>query len=97
MTVFVGIADAIASYRYVSHIESTYYFVVYRMEERPFSERFEKLASATRSFDIEFWQAQGSEAIFEAAMDMIRDYYLLRGEDADEFRIQRTVEHFFRS
>ncbi len=55
------------------------------------------MSDATRAFDVEFWQAQGDEAIFKAAADLIRDYYLLRGEDADEFRIQRTVEHFFKA
>ena len=47
-----------------------------------------------RQFDIQFWQSQGDSAIFEAALDMVRDYLLIRGKDADELRIQRTVETF---
>ncbi len=48
----------------------------------------------TDRFDIEFWQAQGDQAIFEAAFDMVRGYLMLRDGHADELRLQRTVEHF---
>jgi hypothetical protein len=49
-----------------------------------------------RSFDIAYWQAQGDEAIFEAAHQLILDYGLMRGMDVDQFRLQRTVESFQR-
>lgn len=48
-------------------------------------------------FDIEFWQAQGVQAIFDADSDMIRDYLLLRYGHADEPRIQRTIESYGKS
>ena len=57
-------------------------------------ERYQKIAGGDRSFDIQFWQAQGDMAIFAAVSDMIRDYYLVRGIDTDELRIERTVESF---
>ncbi|MEJ7847732.1 MAG: hypothetical protein WKF92_06570 [Pyrinomonadaceae bacterium] len=48
-----------------------------------------------RSFDIEFWQRQGHEAIFDAAFELIQLYCEEYGiRDA---RIQRTVEHFQRT
>jgi hypothetical protein len=57
-------------------------------------ENYQKIEDDKRLFDIRFWQAQGPQAIFEAAADMIYDYYLLRGKNADKFRLQRTVENF---
>lgn len=57
-------------------------------------ERYQKIEGSDRSFDIQFWQAQGDMAIFAAVSDMIHDYYLVRGIDADELRIERTVESF---
>jgi len=47
-------------------------------------------------FDIEFWQEQGDEAIFDAALDMIMDYLLVRHGHVDKPRLQRTVESFGR-
>jgi len=57
-------------------------------------ENYRRIADDTRSFDIRFWQSQGDRAIFEAVTEMLHDYFLIRGKDADEFRIQRTVESF---
>ena len=45
-------------------------------------------------FDIKFWQEQGNEAIFDAALDMIMDYLLLRHGYVDKPRLQRAVESF---
>ena len=45
-------------------------------------------------FDIEFWQSQGDLAIFDAALDMILDYLIIRHGHADKPRLQRTVESF---
>ncbi len=41
-----------------------------------------------------FWQTQGDIAIFEAVTEMLKDYFLIRGKNADEFRLQRTIESF---
>ena len=36
----------------------------------------------------------GDVAIFEAVAEMINDYFLIRGKNADESRLQRTIETF---
>ena len=57
-------------------------------------EAYRKIGDDDDRFDIEFWQAQGDQAIFNAAMEMIQDYLTLRHGYADKPRLQRTVEHF---
>ena len=57
-------------------------------------ESYRHVTDDRHSFDIRFWQSQGDRAIFEAALDMLRDYFLIRGIDADAFRLQRTTESF---
>ena len=61
---------------------------------RSIEENYQRITDDRRSFDIRFWQSQGNRAIFEAVWEMLHDYFLIRGKDADEFRIQRTVESF---
>ncbi len=61
---------------------------------REIRESYGRIGDETNNFDIEFWQAQGDQAIFDAALEMIRDYQTLRYGHADEPRLQRTVEHF---
>jgi hypothetical protein len=63
-------------------------------EMRVIEEHYERITDDRRSFDIHFWQSQGDRAIFEAVSEMLRDYFLMRGKDANEFRLQRTVESF---
>ncbi|MDZ7833675.1 MAG: hypothetical protein U5L07_18165 [Desulfobacterales bacterium] len=57
-------------------------------------ESYQLISVDDRSFDVRFWQEQGDLAIFEAVTEMLKDYFLIRGENADEFRLQRTVESF---
>jgi hypothetical protein len=57
-------------------------------------ENYQRIKNAERSFDIRFWQSQGDRAIFGAVSEMLNDYFLIRGKDANKFRLQRTVEHF---
>ena len=57
-------------------------------------ENYQRITDDRRSFDIRFWQSQGDRAIFEAVSDMLHDYFLIRGKDANEFRLQRTAESF---
>jgi len=57
-------------------------------------EAFRKVGDPEDCFDIEFWQAQGPKAIFEAAMQMIIDAETLRTGHAVEPRLPRTVEYF---
>lgn len=63
---------------------------------RKFKESYQRIDDETDRFDIEFWQAQGVQAIFDAALDMVRDYLTLRDGHVDEPRLQRTVEHYGR-
>ena len=64
------------------------------MEVKVIEENYQRITDDRRSFDIRFWLSQGDRAIFEAASVMLRDYFLIRGKSADEFRLQRTVESF---
>ena len=59
-------------------------------------ENYQRITDDKRLFDIRFWQSQGDLAIFEAVAvtEMINDYFLIRGKNADEARLQRTVENF---
>lgn len=61
---------------------------------KQFDEKYQRITDYSRSFDICFWQTQGDLAIFEAVSEMIHDYFLIRGINADELRLQRTVEYF---
>ena len=63
-------------------------------EMRLLEENYQRITDDRRSFDIRFWQSQGDRVIFEAVSDMLDDYFLIRGKDANEFRLQRTVESF---
>ena len=47
-----------------------------------------------RSFDIEFWQRQGDNAIINAGWELVEFYLQQRG--INDSRLQRTVEHFER-
>ncbi len=57
-------------------------------------ENYQRIKDDRRSFDIRFWQSQGDLAIFEAVTEMLNDYLLIRGKNADESRLQRNVEKF---
>lgn len=57
-------------------------------------ENYQRISDDQQSFDIRFWQSQGKMAIFEAAAEMLNDYFLIRGIHADESRFQRTVAAF---
>jgi hypothetical protein len=57
-------------------------------------ESYRRIGDKDDRFNIDFWQAQGDQAIFDAAMGMIMDYLLIRYGNAKQPRLQRTVEHF---
>ena len=59
-------------------------------------ERIGKLSESDRSFDIEFWQRQGSTAIFAAAWDMVVETYRWKKKSDSELAFQRTVERIER-
>jgi hypothetical protein len=52
------------------------------MEVRP-------IGQGTEDLDIAFWQAQGPEAIFRAAWELVVTAHELKGGKADELRLQR--------
>ena len=55
-------------------------------------ERIGKVSESNRRFDVEFWQRQGSSAIFAAAWEMVVEAYRLKGKSESELAFQRTVE-----
>ena len=57
-------------------------------------ESYRRIGDKEDRFDIEFWQSQGEQAIFAAALEMIQDYLIIRYGHADKPRLQRSVEHF---
>ncbi|MCX5883707.1 MAG: hypothetical protein NTU74_18500 [Deltaproteobacteria bacterium] len=61
---------------------------------RKIEENYHRITDDKRLFDIRFWQSQGDIAIFKAVSEMLNDYFLIRGKNADESRFQRTVETF---
>jgi hypothetical protein len=61
---------------------------------REIRESYRRIGDEEDRFDIEFWQSQGDQAIFDAATEMIQDYLMVRYGHADKPRLQRTVEHF---
>ena len=62
-------------------------------KKRKIMARLTRIQDDDRSFDLEFWQEAGTEAIFAAAWQMIRDMYAIRGKDESELRFQRSVEN----
>ena len=56
-------------------------------------ESYQKLGE-DEQFDIVFWQAQGEAAIFQAALEMILDSLIIKGINANEPRLQKSVESF---
>ncbi len=65
-----------------------------RQNMREIKESYGRIDDNQDRFDIEFWQKQGDQAIFNAALDMIMDYLLVRHGHVDKPRLQRTVESF---
>ncbi|HDP35646.1 MAG TPA: hypothetical protein ENN29_11130 [Candidatus Hydrogenedentes bacterium] len=61
-----------------------------------FIEAYKAIGDEEEDFDIAFWQAQGPDAIFDAAMQLILDAELIRNGDAEEPRLDRTVESYQR-
>jgi hypothetical protein len=55
-------------------------------------ERKVQLDQMDRSFDVEYWQRLGPEAIFEAAWEMVVQAWKVKGRDPNELRLQRSVE-----
>jgi len=61
---------------------------------REIKESYGRIGDDGSRFDVEFWQRQGDQAIFNAALEMILDYLMIRHGHVDKPRLQRTVESF---
>lgn len=61
---------------------------------RNIKESYGRIGDNEDLFDIEFWQGQGDQAIFNAALEMILDYLMIRYGHVDKPRLQRTVESY---
>jgi hypothetical protein len=57
-------------------------------------ESYGRIGDDKERFDIDFWQEQGEQAIFNAAFEMILDYLMLRDGYVNKPGLQRTVEYF---
>jgi hypothetical protein len=55
-------------------------------------EGLSRIDQQDRSFDIEFWQRQDSNARFGAAWELVVFAHERKGQDESELRLQRTVE-----
>jgi len=64
------------------------------MDEKKIVETYRKIGDPDDHFDIEFWQSQGDEAIFRAALELVMDTQRLKNGHVDEPRLLRTVESF---
>ena len=62
-------------------------------------ERIVPLSKATRTWDIEFWQAQEASVRFQATWDMVLDFYRMKkGKiNGDTPRLQRSIENIKRA
>jgi hypothetical protein len=57
-------------------------------------EAYRRIGDDEDRFDVAYWQSQGPEAIFAAALELIQDYQLIRYGHAEDPRIDRTVEYY---
>ena len=64
------------------------------MKKKHIQESYQKIGGQDAKFDIQFWQSQGEKVIFEAAMDMINDYDLLKYGNANVPGLQRNMGSF---
>jgi len=65
-----------------------------KKDMRIIKESYGRIVDNEGRFDIEFWQREGDQAIFNAALDMVLDYLMFRYGHVDKPRLQRTVESF---
>jgi hypothetical protein len=55
-------------------------------------EGLSRIDKLDRSFDIEFWQRQDSNARFSAAWELVVFAHRRKERDESELRLQRTIE-----
>jgi hypothetical protein len=61
-----------------------------------FMERTGKIEDMDRSFDLQFWQSQPAQARFAAAWELVVHSFVIKGKDASQLELQRTIEHIQR-
>ena len=61
-----------------------------------FVERRGRIEDLDRSFDLKFWQAQTSQARFDASWELVLHACKVKGIDVRQLRLQRSVETFGR-
>jgi hypothetical protein len=61
---------------------------------RDIKESYGRIGDNEDRFDVKFWQWQGDQAIFNAALDMMLDYLMIRHGHVDKPRLQRTIKSF---
>ena len=61
-----------------------------------FVEHRGRIEDLDRSFDLEFWQAQTSQARFDAAWELVLHACKVKGIDVHKLRLQRSVEAYGR-
>lgn len=54
--------------------------------------RFCRMGEEEKEFDRWFWREQGPEGKWQATWLMVRQLYLIRGQDVPELRLRRDVE-----
>ena len=55
-------------------------------------ERISKVSQSNRKIHVEFWQRQGSTAIFAAAWEMVVEAHRWKKKSESELAFQRSVE-----
>jgi hypothetical protein len=77
----------------ITTVELCHYELVSSEPENRFiMERVGKVGETDRSFDREFWQRQGPEAIFAAAWEMAVEAWRWKNQCDGEPEFQRSVE-----
>lgn len=54
--------------------------------------RSRRIKDAGRDFDVEFWQRLGTEAIFDAAWELVVAAHEAKGGRRSDLRIQRVIK-----
>lgn len=60
-------------------------------------ERTGRIEELDRSFDLKYWQSQTDTDRFAAAWEFVVHAYIIKGKDAGQLRLQRTVENLQRT
>jgi len=60
-------------------------------QKRVVMSRLVQRRSMDESFDLEFWQEVDADTRVSVLWDMVHEYRLMRGEDGEQPRLQRSV------